>query len=104
MRKLALLLLLTIAVTAGFAQRSTSLSADAWVDSVFRTLSRDEKITQLMATRLSAIDPAPHRAVFYDSAAEEAVKKYNVGGICTFQGGPVEQAMHINHLQTLAKT
>jgi beta-N-acetylhexosaminidase len=104
MRKLALLLLLTTALTAGYAQRFTALSADAWVDSVFRTLSPDEKITQLMVIRLSAIDPATHRGVFYDSAVEEAVKKYNVGGICTFQGGPVEQAMHINRLQTLAKT
>ncbi len=105
MRKFVLLLLVVIAgIGRIHAQRSTSLTLDAWVDSVFRTLSADEKITQLMVIRLSGIDPITHRAVFYDSIAEEAVRKYNVGGICTFQGNPVAQAERINHLQQLAKT
>jgi beta-N-acetylhexosaminidase len=105
MRKLALLLLLvTTGLTRSYAQRSTPLSADAWVDSVFRTLTPDEKITQLMVIRLSGIDPVTHKALFYDSIAEDAVRKYDVGGICTFQGDPVAQAGRINHLQGMAKT
>src|SRR5580658_5709349 len=105
MRKLLLLLLLvTTGISRIHAQRSSALTVDAWVDSVFRTLSPDEKITQLMVIRLSGIDPATHRAVFYDSIAEEAVRKYNVGGICTFQGDPVAQAGRINHLQSIART
>jgi hypothetical protein len=82
MRKLVLLLLLvTTGISRIHAQRSTALTVDAWVDSVFRTLSPDEKITQLMVIRLSGIDPATHRALFYDSIAEDAVRKYNVGGV-----------------------
>jgi beta-N-acetylhexosaminidase len=105
MRKFVLLLLVIVTGTSRtHAQRSTTLSVDAWVDSVFRTLSPEEKITQLMVIRLSGIDPITHRAVFYDSIAEEAVRKYNVGGICTFQGDPVAQAERINHLQSMAKT
>lgn len=104
MRKLALLLVLTAGMIRCYAQHTTGLSADAWVDSVFRTLSPDEKITQLMVIRLSAIDPVTRRAVFYDSAVEDAVRRYNIGGICTFQGDPVAQAYHINHLQGMAKT
>jgi beta-N-acetylhexosaminidase len=105
MRKLALLLLLvTTGLTRSYAQRSTALSADAWVDSVFRTLTPDEKIAQLMVIRLSGVDPVTHRAVFFDSIAEEAARKYNVGGICTFQGDPVAQAGRINRLQGMAKT
>ncbi len=104
MRKFALLLLFAVGVTGSYAQHSTTLSAAAWVDSVFRTLSPDEKIAQLMVIRLSAIDPATHRAMFYDSTVEDAVRKYNIGGICTFQGDPVAQANHINRLQGLAKT
>jgi len=104
MRKFTLLLMLTAGTLGGYAQRTTALSADAWVDSVFKTLSPDEKIAQLMVIRLSAIDPVTRRPVFYDSVAEEAVRKYDVGGICTFQGGPVEQANHINYLQGIAKT
>jgi beta-N-acetylhexosaminidase len=105
MRKFALLLLfVTTGLTRIHAQHATTLSADAWVDSVFRTLSADEKITQLMVIRLSGIDPATHRAVFYDSIADMAVRKYNVGGICTFQGDPVAQAERINRLEMAAKT
>jgi beta-glucosidase-like glycosyl hydrolase/CubicO group peptidase (beta-lactamase class C family) len=105
MRKPALLgLLLTICCTRSFAQHSIAPTADAWVDSVFRTLTPDEKIAQLMVIRLSGIDPVTHHAVFYDSIAEEAVRKYNVGGFCTFQGNPVAQAEHINRLQAMAKT
>jgi beta-glucosidase-like glycosyl hydrolase len=105
MRKLALLLLfVTTGLTRSYAQRSTALPADAWVDSVFRTLTPDEKITQLMVIRLSGIDPVTHKALFYDSIADDAVRKYDVGGVCTFQGDPVAQAGRINHLQSIAKT
>src|ERR1700722_1935776 len=105
MRKLALLLLLvSTGLIRGYAQRSTALSAAAWVDSVFRTLTPDEKIAQLMVIRLSGIDPVTHKALFYDSIAEDAVRKYDVGGVCTFQGDPVAQAGRINHLQSMAKT
>src|SRR5580704_1897571 len=104
MRKFALLLLFAVGVTGSYAQHSTTLSAAAWVDSVFRTLSPDEKIAQLMVIRLSAIDPSTHRTLFYDKEVEEAVKKYNVGGICLFQGDPLTQASHINYYQGLART
>jgi beta-N-acetylhexosaminidase len=104
MRKFALLLLLMAVMKGAYAQRSTSLSADAWVDSVFRTLSTDEKIAQLMIIRLSGIDPSTHKTIFYDTAAKAAVQKYNIGGICLFQGTPFEQAKRINSLQTIAKT
>ncbi|HXB35917.1 MAG TPA: glycoside hydrolase family 3 N-terminal domain-containing protein [Puia sp.] len=105
MRKLLLLLLVvTTGTIRTHAQRSTALTLNAWVDSVFRTLSPEEKITQLMVIRLSGIDPITHRAVFYDSIAEQAVRKYDVGGICTFQGDPVAQAGRINHLENMAKT
>ena len=105
MRKPALLgLLLTLVILRSHAQHSVTPSADAWVDSVFRMLTPDEKIAQLMVIRLSGINPATHSAIFYDSIAEEAVRKYNVGGICTFQGDPVAQAERINRLQGMART
>jgi beta-glucosidase-like glycosyl hydrolase/CubicO group peptidase (beta-lactamase class C family) len=105
MRKLIFsLLLVTTGISRIHAQRSTSLTVDAWVDSVFRTLSPDEKIAQLMVIRLSGIDPTTHHALFFDSVVEDAVRKYNVGGVCTFQGDPVAQAERINHLQGIAKT
>ena len=86
------------------AQFSSRLPEDAWVDSVFRKLTPDEKIAQLMVVRGSAIDPRTRRPVLFTKETEEAVRKYNVGGICMFQGGPKAQAVFINHMQKNAKT
>jgi len=95
------LLLASIAV---FSQSTSQEAAKKWVDSVFRTLSPDEKIAQLMVIRMSAIDPVTHGPVFYDSVVEAAVRKYNVGGICLFQGGPQAQAARVNYFQDIART
>jgi len=106
MKKFTLLLAI-LAGTTGLRAQSPAYStdsADHWVDSVFKTLSPDEKIAQLMVIRLSGIDPATHRAVFYDTAVETAIRKYNVGGICLFQGDPLTQAAHINYYQDIART
>ena len=86
------------------AQFRSALNAEAWVDSVFRKLNPDEKIAQLMVVRGSAIDPKTRRPVLYTKETEEVVRKYNVGGICMFQGGPQAQAIFINHMQDIAKT
>lgn len=104
MRKYILLLPFVAAMIPGLSQSTTKLSADAWVDSVFKTLSPDEKIAQLMVVRGSGIDATTHRPVFYDQQVEEAVRKYNVGGICLFQGDPLSHADHINHYQSIAHT
>ena len=73
------------------AQYRSSLSASEWTDSVFNSLSDDEKIAQLMVVRAHSNLGADHVAKV---AAE--IKKYNVGALCFFQGGPVRQAKSTN--------
>lgn len=85
-----------------FAQRSSSLPEQAWVDSVFATLSENEKIAQLMVVRVSSISNG--KVTFYGDEVKQAINNYNIGGICLFQGGPVRQANYLNEFQTLAKT
>jgi len=104
MRKSLLVLSLLTLALKNYSQQTKRPTADSWVDSVFRTLSPDEKIAQLMVVRGSGIDAATRRAVFYDQQVEEAVQKYNVGGICMFQGDPLSQADHINHYQSITRT
>jgi len=104
MRRTFIISCLFLAIHAVQGQSSGDPGARVWVDSVFRTLSGDEKIAQLMVVRLSAIDPATHGAIFYDSIVGEAVRKYNVGGVCLFQGGPLSQAARINYLQGVTRT
>lgn len=86
------------------AQRASSLGASQWVDSVFKTLSKDQKIAQLMIVRLSSGNAAKTEVVFHDKEVDEAIRKYNIGGICLFQGGPVTQADMVNYFQSIAQT
>ena len=81
----------------------TAPAADLWADSVFATLSEDERIAQLMVIRTSA-PGKDGKAIFYDDLVDNLVKKYNVGGVCLFQGTPLEQASLLNRIQKLAKT
>lgn len=99
MRKIQLVLFLFLTIN-GFAQTN---KASHWVDSVFKTLSPDEQIAQLMVVRLSTIN-ANKSVTFYDSLAAELIKKYNIGSLCVFQGSPVKQATILNRLQAMAKT
>lgn len=87
-----------------FAQNFYQQTSEAkhWVDSVFKTLSKEERIAQLMVVRLSA--KTPDGVVFYDKQVEEDIRKYNIGAICLFQGNPVQQANYINYFQSIAKT
>ena len=84
------------------AQKNINSSAIHWTDSVFNTLNNDQRIAQLMVLRESSY--TKDGPVYYDSAITEAIKKYDIGGICLFQGGPVQQANFINYFQSISKT
>lgn len=103
MKRLFLFAILLWSITAIQAQRPSFLPANHWVDSVFKTLTKEQKIAQLMVLRLSSI--GPNRTItFFDKEVEEAIRKYNIGAICLFQGGPVKQANLINYFQSIAQT
>ena len=74
-------------------------AADKWVKKQFNKLSKDQRIAQLMIIRA-------HSNLGPDHVKEvtDLVKKYNVGGLCFFQGGPVRQATLTNFYQSIAKT
>jgi beta-glucosidase-like glycosyl hydrolase/CubicO group peptidase (beta-lactamase class C family) len=84
------------------AQKTSSLNKKDWVDSVFRTLSNDEKIAQLIVVRMSTIDSKTGKVTYYEAKVEDAIRRYKVGGICLFQGGPVMQTNMLNRLQSIA--
>jgi beta-N-acetylhexosaminidase len=82
-----------------FAQYKSHLNEQQWVDSVFNSLSDDEKIAQLMVIRAHSNLGPDHVAKVVDD-----IQKYNVGALCFFQGGPVRQANLTNYYQSIAKT
>lgn len=104
MKKLICLVLGFMLLSSSFAQFSSNLGADQWVDSVFRTLSKDDKIAQLFVIRTSAPPAAgAPSATFYDKEVTEAIQKYRVGALCLFQGGPQQHIQRINYFQQISK-
>ncbi len=70
-----------------------------WVDSVFKSLTLRQRIAQLIMVNTSSRDNADKR-----HKVTRLVKKYNIGGVIFFQGGPVRQAKQTNYYQSLAQT
>lgn len=98
MKKLFLSVLVTVACLYSFSQTKVEL-AKRWADSVMQTLNNDERIAQLMIIRAhSNLGPDHVNHVI------EQIQKYNVGGLCFFQGGPVRQANLTNYYQSISKT
>jgi beta-N-acetylhexosaminidase len=69
-----------------------------WVDSVFKTLSPDERIAQLII-----IEAFSNKSAKYEADVMNLITRYKVGGIIYFQGGPVRQARLNNKLQAASK-
>ena len=88
--------------TVSFAQYQNTAAAKKWADSVFNTMNNDERIAQLMVVRGSSI--SSKGIVYFDKEVNELITKYNIGGVCLFQGPPVKQATIINNYQRIAKT
>ena len=76
--------------------------AEKWADSVLLSLPDSQKIAQLMVVRVS--ERKKDTLLFYDDKVAGDIKKYNIGGIVLFQGGPVKEVQMVNRLQSLAKT
>ena len=100
--KKCLLFIPVLFATYSFAQVKTRLSQQQWVDSVFNSLSDDQRLGQLMVVRLSTRTATG--VEWYDQQVADNIRKYNIGSICLFQGNPVKQAQVINSLQHMAKT
>lgn len=47
------------------AQKKSNLSKKEWVDSVFSTLTPDEKIGQLIVVRMSSMDGKTGKPIFF---------------------------------------
>ena len=71
--------------------------ADAWVDSVYQSLSEDERLGQLFMIRAhSNLGPEHQRQV------EKLIREEHVGGLLFFQGSPEQQALLTNHYQEIS--
>ncbi len=99
MKKISIALLFSFLLPFVLKAQNRAEQEKKWVDSVFNSLSDDERIAQLMVIRAHSNLGADHVA-----KVTEDIKKYNVGALCFFQGGPVRQANLTNYYQSIAKT
>ena len=69
-----------------------------WVDSVFNTLSVDQKIGQLFTPMVFSRKDTTHY-----QEIKTLIEKYHIGGIIFSQGGPVKQTQWLNAFQSISK-
>ncbi|GAB2614171.1 glycoside hydrolase family 3 N-terminal domain-containing protein [Emticicia sediminis] len=101
MKKLFFLFLLLINTLSSFAQKEPDFLTNynkRWVDSVFTTLTLDEKIGQLLMPRGNT-SGRPHDV----EKLKRWVKDNRIGGIVMFAAPPTVQARIVNELQALSK-
>lgn len=104
MKKGLLLYILSIFITTASAQVTTNLhknatkkSLDHWVDSVYKTLTIDEKVGQLF---MPIVEPS----ISWKSRISVYINNYKVGGLLFSKGTLSQQAEITNYAQGVSKT
>lgn len=72
---------------------------EIWVESVMKKMSLDEKIGQLFMVAAYSNKDEKHK-----DELSYLIKKYKIGGLIFFQGGPMRQAQLTNYYQSITKT
>jgi len=70
-----------------------------WVDSVFNSLTPDQRIGQLFFA-----DAYSNQGKNHVNVITQYIQKYGIGGLIFFSGGPKRQALLTNQYQALTKT
>ncbi|MGZ4100034.1 MAG: glycoside hydrolase family 3 N-terminal domain-containing protein, partial [Bacteroidia bacterium] len=70
-----------------------------WVDSVFNSLTPDQRLAQLFMVAAYSNKDMKHV-----KEIKELITNYNIGGLIWMQGGPVKQGKLANYYQHIAKT
>lgn len=92
------------AITPPFLQNPNQ----KWIDSVFNSLTPDERIAQLIMVAAHGYPMNPKRVIVDTTftnprVVAQYIKDYKVGGLIFFQGGPVQQAQLTNYYQSISK-
>ncbi len=77
---------------------STESTRSQWVDSVYNSLSLEQRIGQLLVVR------ANQAGKEYNPNISKYIKDYNIGGVTFFRNEAINQLNHTNEWQSLAQT
>jgi len=83
---------------AFFGQHSKEQKAEQCADSVYQSLTLEERVGQLIFIR------ANHSGQPYIEEVGAYIKQYNLGGVVFFAGDPIQQALKNNEWNALPKT
>jgi beta-N-acetylhexosaminidase len=96
----ALVLLFSVFLpTKTFSAATLTVRDSIWVDSVFNSLTADQRIAQLFIIRAFS-----DKDSVYNDSLLNLIRKWNPGGVCFFKGGPCRQASLTNTLQKNSQT
>ncbi|MFZ4543704.1 MAG: glycoside hydrolase family 3 N-terminal domain-containing protein [Saprospiraceae bacterium] len=79
------------------AQAQKQNLSSHWVDSVFNSMSFDQKLGQLFMIRAHS-----NKDSAYEEMVAQQIRDYHVGGLCFFQGTPEKQAQLTNYYQDIS--
>ena len=77
-----------------FAQNAES----RWVDSVYNSLTLEQRVGQLIVMRANS----PGKP--FEKAVDDCIRRYNIGGVCFFKADAVPQVDQTNAWQAMAQT
>ena len=88
----------SIAITNTPVLFDVQSKGDKWVDSIYSSMTLEEKFGQLFMVAAYSNKDAKHEA-----AIDKLIQENKIGGLIFFQGGPVRQAKLTNRYQALSK-
>ena len=74
--------------------KAVNTAEQQWVDSVFSSLTENERIGQLFMIRAHS-----DKDSVYEAQVDSLIREFKVGGLCFFQGTPEKQAALTNRYQ-----
>lgn len=98
MRQLAILFSIVFSINISLSQNIDTNHQKKWVDSVYNSLTFEEKVGQLFMVAAYSNKKEDH---FND--IDKLISDYKIGGLIFFQGGPVRQAKLTNRYQAKSK-
>lgn len=98
MRSFSFILFLFLTYNFSFSQKIDSNQQKKWVDSLYNSMTFEEKVGQLFMVAAYSNKKEDHA-----QDLDKLIAKYKIGGLIFFQGGPVRQALLTNRFQAQSK-
>lgn len=98
MRPFIFILLLFLTYNFSFSQKIDVNQQQKWVDSLYNTMTFEEKVGQLFMVAAYSNKKEDHV-----QDLDKLIAKHKIGGLIFFQGGPVRQALLTNRFQAQSK-